>query len=77
MGLNWWSTVAVVVGVVSLVKCINGEDPYQFFTWNVTYGDIYPLGVKQQVVSLFIQDSRFHIFLFFVIKYLLVFYLFG
>ncbi|CAM8883950.1 unnamed protein product [Rhodiola kirilowii] len=28
--------------------CINGEDPYRFFTWNVTYGDIYPLGVKQQ-----------------------------
>ncbi|XP_077243687.1 L-ascorbate oxidase homolog isoform X2 [Tasmannia lanceolata] len=27
---------------------VNGEDPYRFFTWNVTYGDIYPLGVKQQ-----------------------------
>ncbi|XP_028762988.1 L-ascorbate oxidase homolog [Neltuma alba] len=26
-------------------KC---EDPYRFFTWKVTYGDIYPLGVKQQ-----------------------------
>ncbi|KAL5984105.1 hypothetical protein ACLOJK_018207 [Asimina triloba] len=25
-----------------------GEDPYRFFTWNVTYGDIYPLGVRQQ-----------------------------
>lgn len=25
------------------------EDPYKFFTWNVTYGDIWPLGVKQQV----------------------------
>ncbi|CAA6658181.1 unnamed protein product [Spirodela intermedia] len=24
------------------------EDPYKFFTWNVTYGDIWPLGVKQQ-----------------------------
>nr|DAD20452.1 TPA_asm: hypothetical protein HUJ06_021915 [Nelumbo nucifera] len=31
-----------------LVSCINAEDPYRFFTWNVTYGDIYPLGVKQQ-----------------------------
>ncbi|KAF8391532.1 hypothetical protein HHK36_023837 [Tetracentron sinense] len=29
-------------------SCVNGEDPYRFFTWNVTYGDIYPLGVKQQ-----------------------------
>ncbi|KAE8670784.1 L-ascorbate oxidase-like protein [Hibiscus syriacus] len=24
------------------------KDPYRFYTWNVTYGDIYPLGVKQQ-----------------------------
>ncbi|XP_057954154.1 L-ascorbate oxidase homolog [Malania oleifera] len=31
-----------------LVACISGEDPYRFYTWNVTYGDIYPLGVKQQ-----------------------------
>ncbi|XP_058753773.1 L-ascorbate oxidase homolog [Vicia villosa] len=27
---------------------VNSEDPYKFFTWKVTYGDIYPLGVKQQ-----------------------------
>ncbi|CAO2813045.1 unnamed protein product [Amaranthus hypochondriacus] len=26
----------------------NGESPYRFFNWNVTYADIYPLGVKQQ-----------------------------
>ena len=25
------------------------EDPYKFLTWNVTYGVISPLGVKQQV----------------------------
>ncbi|PKA52587.1 L-ascorbate oxidase like [Apostasia shenzhenica] len=24
------------------------DDPYRFFTWYVTYGDIWPLGVKQQ-----------------------------
>ncbi|KAG9148007.1 hypothetical protein Leryth_003592 [Lithospermum erythrorhizon] len=24
------------------------EDPYKFFTWNVSYGPIYPLGVRQQ-----------------------------
>uniref|UniRef100_M1CTS3 Multicopper oxidase n=1 Tax=Solanum tuberosum TaxID=4113 RepID=M1CTS3_SOLTU len=30
------------------VNFIHGEDPYRFYTWNVTYGDIYPLGVKQQ-----------------------------
>lgn len=31
-----------------LVHVVNGEDPYRFYTWKVTYGDIYPLGVKQQ-----------------------------
>lgn len=41
-------TVTAVV-VVLLGDCVNGEDPYRFFTWNVTYGDIYPLGVRQQV----------------------------
>lgn len=27
---------------------VNGENPYRYFTWKITYGDIYPLGVKQQ-----------------------------
>nr|KJB67220.1 hypothetical protein B456_010G181000 [Gossypium raimondii] len=27
---------------------VNGENPYRYITWKVTYGDIYPLGVKQQ-----------------------------
>ncbi|XP_044475545.1 L-ascorbate oxidase homolog [Mangifera indica] len=27
---------------------VKAEDPYRFFNWNVTYGDIYPLGVRQQ-----------------------------
>ncbi|KAL3634904.1 hypothetical protein CASFOL_021958 [Castilleja foliolosa] len=27
---------------------VAAEDPYRFFTWNVTYGTIYPLGVPQQ-----------------------------
>ncbi|WCJ39957.1 SKU5 similar 5 [Euphorbia peplus] len=38
----------VVVCCVLLVVIANAEDPYRFFNWNVTYGDIYPLGVKQQ-----------------------------
>ncbi|CAL9772214.1 unnamed protein product [Musa acuminata subsp. burmannicoides] len=25
-----------------------GDSPYRFFTWNITYGDIWPMGVKQQ-----------------------------
>ncbi|KAH6777095.1 SKU5 similar 5 [Perilla frutescens var. hirtella] len=34
--------------ILSVAGCVRGEDPYRFFTWNVTYGDIYPLGVRQQ-----------------------------
>ncbi|KAJ6392607.1 hypothetical protein OIU77_022166 [Salix suchowensis] len=29
---------------------VRGEDPYLFFTWNVTYGTRSPLGVPQQVI---------------------------
>ncbi|CAK9158552.1 unnamed protein product [Ilex paraguariensis] len=38
----------LLVVLCLLIDCINGEDAYVFFTWNVTYGDIYPFGVKQQ-----------------------------
>ncbi|KAF6176714.1 hypothetical protein GIB67_017547 [Kingdonia uniflora] len=27
---------------------VNGEDPYRFFTWKVTSGPIYPMGIRQQ-----------------------------
>jgi len=37
---------------------IVAEDPYRFFNWNVTYGDIYPLGVRQQVYLCL--NSHFH-----------------
>ncbi|ONM57619.1 SKU5 similar 4 [Zea mays] len=33
---------------LALPLLVAGDDPYRFFTWTVTYGDIYPLGVKQQ-----------------------------
>ncbi|XLU41649.1 hypothetical protein S245_036463, partial [Arachis hypogaea] len=33
-----------ILGALSVVA----EDRYQFFTWEVTYGTIYPLGVPQQ-----------------------------
>ncbi|CAK9177895.1 unnamed protein product [Ilex paraguariensis] len=35
-------------GVVALITIVGAEDPYRFFTWKITYGDIYPLGVRQQ-----------------------------
>ncbi|KAJ7957939.1 L-ascorbate oxidase-like [Quillaja saponaria] len=33
---------------VSFFSIVEAEDPYRFFDWNVTYGDIYPLGVRQR-----------------------------
>ncbi|KAL8150062.1 L-ascorbate oxidase homolog [Apium graveolens] len=33
---------------VAFLGIVEAEDPYRFFSWNVTYGDIYPLGVRQQ-----------------------------
>ncbi|KAJ8761809.1 hypothetical protein K2173_004658 [Erythroxylum novogranatense] len=41
-------TCSLFVLVMYLAHCANGDNPYRFFTWKVTYGDIYPLGVKQQ-----------------------------
>ncbi|XP_076885689.1 L-ascorbate oxidase homolog [Bidens hawaiensis] len=39
--------VCIAVGAL-LIAIATAEDPYKFFDWNVTYGDIYPLGVRQQ-----------------------------
>lgn len=41
---------------------VGAEDPYRFFTWNVSYGDIYPLGVRQQVVFFFSEMVFFSFF---------------
>ncbi|KAH9744800.1 hypothetical protein KPL70_003839 [Citrus sinensis] len=43
-----YSSICCLLLVFMLVSCTRGESPYRFFNWNVTYGDIYPLGVKQQ-----------------------------
>ncbi|URE01936.1 L-ascorbate oxidase [Musa troglodytarum] len=43
--------VAFVVFVSLLgLSAVRAEDPYLFFTWNVTYGTISPLGVPQQAI---------------------------
>ncbi|ONK55981.1 uncharacterized protein A4U43_C10F2920 [Asparagus officinalis] len=42
---------AKTAAIFAFFCCISltiGEDPYRFFDWTVTFGDIYPLGVKQQ-----------------------------
>uniref|UniRef100_A0A5B6ZZB6 L-ascorbate oxidase n=1 Tax=Davidia involucrata TaxID=16924 RepID=A0A5B6ZZB6_DAVIN len=38
-----WAINILLYAIVSIA-----EDPYRFFDWNITYGDIYPLGVRQQ-----------------------------
>ncbi|KAM1041299.1 hypothetical protein ACFX13_031240 [Malus domestica] len=43
------SACCVILVALLTVTCTNGENLYRFYNWNVTYGDIYPLGVKQQV----------------------------
>ncbi|PHT43202.1 L-ascorbate oxidase -like protein [Capsicum baccatum] len=50
MGKEWrsWLSLMAVAMMFLHVNLVNGDDPYRFYTWNVTYGDIYPLGVKQQ-----------------------------
>lgn len=48
-----------IVLVLFLVNGVNGEDPYRLFTWKITYGDIYPLGIKQQVLLAFLLHCSF------------------
>jgi hypothetical protein len=43
------AALAVLACVCSFVLPAHAEAPYRFFDWNVTYGDINPLGVPQQV----------------------------
>lgn len=52
----------IALVLLNVNGCVNGEDPYRFFTWKVTYGDIYPLGVKQQVLFSFILSFLFLLF---------------
>ncbi|KAH9749576.1 l-ascorbate oxidase [Citrus sinensis] len=40
------SLIALLLSLA--VHGVYGDSPYRFFTWKITYGDIYPLGVKQQ-----------------------------
>ncbi|XVF68012.1 hypothetical protein PTKIN_Ptkin10aG0168600 [Pterospermum kingtungense] len=44
---SFWQTYCIAI-LVLLVVVVQAEDPYRFYNWNVTYGDIFPLGVRQQ-----------------------------
>ncbi|OWM81196.1 L-ascorbate oxidase homolog [Punica granatum] len=39
---------AAALSIALLCSAVVAENPYRFFNWNVTYGNIYPLGVRQQ-----------------------------
>ncbi|XP_020113736.1 L-ascorbate oxidase homolog [Ananas comosus] len=41
---------AVVLSVVAVLALVSAEDPYLYFTWEVTYGTIAPLGVPQRAI---------------------------
>lgn len=46
------SRVAALLLLLSFLglSTVRAEDPYLFFTWNITYGTIAPLGTPQQVI---------------------------
>ncbi|XP_044495612.1 L-ascorbate oxidase homolog [Mangifera indica] len=48
MGENRVLCSLVVLVLFLVLPGVNGDNPYRFITWKITYGDIYPLGVKQQ-----------------------------
>ncbi|XP_061336923.1 L-ascorbate oxidase homolog [Gastrolobium bilobum] len=45
---NALSSLIILVAISFLCTGVKCEDPYRFFTWKITYGDVHPLGVKQQ-----------------------------
>ncbi|XP_071700818.1 L-ascorbate oxidase homolog [Rutidosis leptorrhynchoides] len=40
--------MSALLYAVLVIAMVNGEDPYRYFTWNITYGDIYPMASPQQ-----------------------------
>ncbi|KAM0949778.1 putative laccase [Dioscorea sansibarensis] len=42
------SSCVPYLAVLFCLSLVHADDPYRFFTWNITFGDIYPLGVPQQ-----------------------------
>lgn len=43
-----WRSIFHIYLVVAFFSSALAEDPYKFFTWNITFGTIWPLGVPQQ-----------------------------
>ncbi|KAK9666720.1 hypothetical protein RND81_14G206200 [Saponaria officinalis] len=36
------------IALFLLINFVNADNPYRYFTWKVTYGHIYPLGIQQR-----------------------------
>lgn len=43
------SSLIAALALLLALHAVNADNPYRYYTWKITYGDIYPLGVKQQV----------------------------
>ncbi|AAF16543.1 T26F17.7 [Arabidopsis thaliana] len=48
MKVKSMNTRAMITTLLFLISLAFAEDPYRFFEWHVTYGNISPLGVAQQ-----------------------------
>lgn len=48
-------SLITLFALLLLLNGVNGDNPYRFYTWKITYGDIYPLGVKQQVLLMLLH----------------------
>ncbi|KAI3850167.1 hypothetical protein MKW92_023244 [Papaver armeniacum] len=49
-GLQLVELILVFLGCLISSIFVKAEDPYKLFTWTVTYGNLAPLGVSQQVI---------------------------
>ncbi|CAN4078362.1 unnamed protein product [Withania somnifera] len=43
-----FTIIIIIILVLVTSQVVYGGNPYRYYTWRITYGDIYPLGVKQQ-----------------------------
>ncbi|CAN4112605.1 unnamed protein product [Withania somnifera] len=43
---RWWRGIALVLALYMAAAI--AEDPYRYFDWRISYGNIYPLGIRQQ-----------------------------
>ncbi|CAN8304514.1 unnamed protein product [Cochlearia groenlandica] len=48
MELKNMKNLSIIICLLFIIRIVVAEDPYRFFEWHVTYGNISPLGVEQQ-----------------------------